>query len=141
MLLVSPTGQLHKYAIQLAFPLERCTSSTVECEGLLASLRIASGMGISHLSVWGDSKLAAGHAKGVEIIPLMKAYTGEVQKLECHFHSLKLEHVPHRQDVAVKELSQIAAKELPVPVGVMVERLFQPSAVPEDEELGSPTAP
>jgi hypothetical protein len=24
----------------------------------------------------------------------MKAYVGEVRKLECHFNSLKLEHVP-----------------------------------------------
>jgi hypothetical protein len=35
----------------------------------------------------------------------MKAYAGEVRKLECHFNSLKLEHVPHGQDAAVKELS------------------------------------
>jgi hypothetical protein len=42
---------------------------------------------------------------------LMKAYAGEMQKLECRFQSLKLEHVPHGQDAAVKELSWIAAKD------------------------------
>jgi hypothetical protein len=55
VLLVSPTGQLRKYAIQLAFPREGCASSTTECEALLASLTIAVGMGISRLSVRGDS--------------------------------------------------------------------------------------
>jgi hypothetical protein len=35
----------------------------------------------------------------------MKAYAGEVRKLECHFTSLKLELIPCRQDDAVKELS------------------------------------
>jgi hypothetical protein len=72
---------------------------------------------------------------------MMKAYAGEMRKLECRFHSLKLEHVPCGQDASVKELSQIAAKGLPVPAGVIVEKLFQPSVVPEDEELGIPTAP
>jgi hypothetical protein len=44
----------------------------------------------------------------------MNAYAGEVQKLECHFNSLKLKHVPHGQDVVVKELSWIVTKGLPV---------------------------
>jgi hypothetical protein len=105
VLLVSPTGQLHKYAIQLAFPREGCGSSTVECEGLLASLRIAARMGFSRLFIRGDSQLTAGHAKGAEFSPLMKAYAGEMRKLECRFHSLKLEHVPCGQDAVVKELS------------------------------------
>jgi hypothetical protein len=50
----------------------------------------------------------------------MKPYAGEMRKLECRFHSLKLEHVPRGQDAAVKELSQIAAKGLPVPFEVAV---------------------
>jgi ribonuclease HI len=55
VLLVSPTGRIHKNIIQLAFPREGCTSSTAECEGLLAGLRITAGMAISHLSIHGDS--------------------------------------------------------------------------------------
>jgi hypothetical protein len=64
-----------------------------------------------------------------------------VRKLECRFHSLKLEHVPRGQDAAVKEMSQIAAKGLPVLAGVIVEKFSQPSAIPEDEELGIPPTP
>jgi hypothetical protein len=57
-------------------------------------LRIATGLGISHLSIRSDSQLTAGQAEGVRMSPLMKAYTDKVWKLECHFCSLKLEHVP-----------------------------------------------
>jgi ribonuclease HI len=101
---------------------------------LLASLRIAAEMGISCLSIRGDSQLTAGNAEGTKLSPLMKAYASEMRKLECRFHSLKLEQVPHRKDAAVKELSQIAAKGLPVPFGVAMEKLSQPSAVPKEEE-------
>jgi hypothetical protein len=91
-------------------------------------------MGISCLSVRGDSQLTVGQAEGTELSPLMKAYAGEVQKLECRFQSLKIEHVPRGQDTTVKELSRIAAKGLPVPFGVAMEKLSQPSAVPEEED-------
>jgi hypothetical protein len=91
-------------------------------------------MGISHLSIRGDSQLTIGQAEGTEVNPLMKAYTGEMRKLECRFQSLKLEHVPRRQDAAMKELSQRAAKGLPVPFGVAMEKLSQPSAIPEEED-------
>jgi hypothetical protein len=79
-------------------------------------------MGISRLSIRGDSQLTASQAEGVKLSPLIKAYAGEMRKLECHFNSLKLEHAPRGQDVAIKELSQIAAKGLPVPAGDIVEK-------------------
>jgi hypothetical protein len=62
----------------------------------------------------------------------MKAYAGEMQKLECRFQSLKLEHVPRGQDAAIEELSRIVAKGWHVPFGVAMEKLSQPSAVPEE---------
>jgi ribonuclease HI len=91
---VFPTCQLCKYAIELSFPREGCASSTTECEALPASLGIAAEMGISCVSIRDDSQLTAGQAEGTELSPLMKAYAGEMQKLECRFHSLELEHVP-----------------------------------------------
>jgi hypothetical protein len=58
-----------------------------------------------------------------------------------------LEHVPSGQNAIVKELSQIAGKGLPVPVGAFVERLSKPSATPEEvagalstSMLGAPPA-
>jgi hypothetical protein len=71
----------------------------------------------------------------------MKAYTSEMRKLECHFHSLKLEHVPRGQDAAIKELSRIAAKGLLIPFRVDMEKLSQPSAIPEEEDPEVPPVP
>jgi hypothetical protein len=98
-------------------------------------------MEISCLSVRGYSQLTTGQAEGTELSPFMKAYAGEMRKIECRFHSLKLEHVPRGQDAAVKELSRIAAKGLPIPFGVAVENLSQPLAIPEEEDLEVPPVP
>jgi hypothetical protein len=76
-------------------------------------------MGISRLSIRGDSHLMVGYAEGTELSPLMKAYAVEMQRLECYFHSLKLEHVPHGQDATFRELSQIDVKGLPVPLELL----------------------
>jgi ribonuclease HI len=141
VLLVSPTGQHHKYIIQLAFPREGCASSIAECEGLLAGLRITVGLGISCLSIRGDSQLTVSQAEGVRMSPLMKEYVDKVQKLRSHFCSLKLKHVPRGQDAIVKELSQIAAKGLPVPTGATVKKLPKPSTTPEEEDTGAPPTP
>jgi ribonuclease HI len=77
----------------------------VECEGLLAGLRIAARLGITHLAVLGDSQLMADQADGAYMSPIMKAYMGEMRRLECCFSGLELEHVPRGQDATMKELS------------------------------------
>jgi ribonuclease HI len=79
--MVLPIGQLQKYVIQLAFPREGCAGSKVECEGLLAGLRIAVEMDVSRPSIRDDSQLMAGQSEGVKLNPLMKVYAGEVRKL------------------------------------------------------------
>jgi ribonuclease HI len=81
ILLVSPTGLLRKYVVQLAFPQEGYASSTAECEGLLAGLRIVTGLGVTHLAIRGDSQLMASQAGGTCASPPMKAYMGEMQRL------------------------------------------------------------
>jgi hypothetical protein len=55
----------------------------------------------------------------------------EVRKIERHFDGLKLEHIPRGRNTIADELSQIAAKRLPVHVGIFVERLTKPSAAPK----------
>ena len=57
MLLVAPTGEHLKYVIQMYFPWEKSTNNTVEYEGLLAGLRIATDLGIRKLIIRGDSQL------------------------------------------------------------------------------------
>lgn len=56
VVLISPTGEHIKYAIQLNFP---ATNNVAEYEGLLAGPRAASSLGIRRLLVKGDSQLVA----------------------------------------------------------------------------------
>jgi ribonuclease HI len=95
VLLVSPTGQHLKYIVQLAFPQEGCNSSTVEYEGLLAGMRIVVGLGVTHLTIRGDSQLMVGQVGEAGMSPLIKAYAGAIRRLERYFSSLELEHIPH----------------------------------------------
>jgi hypothetical protein len=95
-------GQCLKYVVQLAFSQESCASSMAECEGLLAGLRIMAGLGVTHHAVLA---LTASQGGGACMIPLMKAYTGEIWILEHCFSSLELDHVPRGQDTIMKELS------------------------------------
>jgi ribonuclease HI len=76
VLLVSPIGWHLKYVVQLAFPREGHAGGTVECEGLLASLTIAEGLGVTRLSVSGDSQLTADPIGMIGMSPLMKASCG-----------------------------------------------------------------
>jgi hypothetical protein len=55
VLLLAPTGEHLKYVLQMHFPREQATNNTAEYEGLLASLRIAIGLGIQKLIIRGDS--------------------------------------------------------------------------------------
>jgi ribonuclease HI len=73
VLLVSPTGEHLKHIVQLAFPWDGCANSMAECEGLLAGLRIAVGLGMTHLAIRGDSQLIAGQAEKAGMIPLTEA--------------------------------------------------------------------
>jgi ribonuclease HI len=105
VLLVSPTSDYLRYVVQLAFSREDSTNNTTEYEGLLASLRIIVGLGISRLVVQGDSQLVVNQVNKAYKCPQMWAYLDEVQKLERRFDGLKLEHIPCRRNTIADELS------------------------------------
>jgi ribonuclease HI len=128
MLLVSSTGDHLKYVVQLAFSREDSTNNTTKYKGMLVGLRIATGLGISCLVVRGDSQLVVNQVNKAYNFTQMWAYIDEGRKLERRFDGLKLEHVPRGRNIITDELSQIAAKRLPVPEGIFVERLTKPSA-------------
>ena len=56
VVLISPTGDIFKYTIQLDF---KATNNIAEYEGLVTGLRIAKSLGIRRLLVRGDSQLVA----------------------------------------------------------------------------------
>ena len=86
VILISPTGEHLKCAIQLNF---HATNNVAEYEGLLAGLRAAKAFRIRRLLVKGDSQLVANQV-GKEYqcsSTKMSSYLVEVRKLEKHFFS------------------------------------------------------
>ena len=131
VLLVSPSGEQLRYAVQMHFDIGLSTNNTAEYEGLLAGLRAAAGLGIKQLVVRGDSQLAIRQVTKVYDCPLMAPYVDEVRKLERRFKGIKMEHIPRRQNFTANELARLAAERSPVPPGTFVELLARPSIVPK----------
>ncbi|KAF0897137.1 hypothetical protein E2562_033732 [Oryza meyeriana var. granulata] len=57
----------------------------------------------------------------------MAAYVDEVRKLEKHFDSLELHHVPHRDNMLTDELSRLTSSHASILAGTFEERLTPPS--------------
>ena len=72
-----PTGEHHKYVIQMHFPREVSTNNTAEYEGMLAGLRIAADLRIKKLIIRGDSQLVIKQVNKDYQSPLMKASDDE----------------------------------------------------------------
>ena len=105
-------------------------NNTVEYEGLLAGLRIATDLGIRKLIIRGDSQLVVRQVNKDYQSPLMEAYVDEVRKLEERFDGLQVEHVPRAENNIADDLSKRAALKLPVEPGTFVLQLTQPSVEP-----------
>jgi ribonuclease HI len=130
VLLIAPTGEYLKYAIQMHFPREDATNNTAEYEGLIAGLRIAVELGIKKLIICGDSQLIVKQVNKDYQSPLMEAYVEEVRSLEEHFDGLQIEHVPRADNSIADHLSKCAAQKLPVEPGTFVLQITQPSVSP-----------
>ena len=70
------------------FAQEEATNNTIEYEGLLAGLRIATELGIKKLIIRGDSQLVLRQGNKDYQRPLMEAYIEEVRRLEERFDGL-----------------------------------------------------
>ena len=102
-------------------------NNTVEYEGLLAGLRIATDLGIRKLIIRGDLQLFVKQVNKDYQSPLMEAYVDEVRKLEEHFDGIQAEHVPRMENDTTDYLSKRATFKLPVEPGTFVLQLAQPS--------------
>nr|CAH67964.1 OSIGBa0142I02-OSIGBa0101B20.7 [Oryza sativa] len=136
--LTSPSGDVLKYLVRLDF---RATNNMAEYEGLLAGLRMATGLGICRLLVLGDSQLVVNQvSKEYQCSdPQMDAYVRQVRRMERHFDGIELRHVPRRDNAVADELSRLASSRAQTPPGAFEERLAQPSARPDP--LGETDAP
>src|SRR3989337_2922464 len=112
------------------FPREKPSNNTAEYKGLLAGLRIATGLGIKKLIIRGDSQLMVRQVNKDYQSPLMDAYIEEVRRLEERFDRLQTEHVPHAENSIADHLLKCAEQKLPVEPGTFVLHLTQPSVSP-----------
>src|SRR3954466_5304281 len=103
------------------------TNNTAEYEGLLASLRITTDLGVKKLIVRGDSQLVVRQVNKDYQSPLMEAYMDEVRKMEERLDGLQMEHVLRTENNIANGLSKCAALKLPVEPGTFVLKLTQPS--------------
>ena len=108
---------------------------------MLAGLRAAAGLGIRRLVVRGDSQLVVNQVTKEYDCPQMAAYVEEVRKMERRFDGLQMEHVPRAMNVIADELSKLAARREPVPLGVFIERLTRPSIAAARPKLQKPPCP
>jgi hypothetical protein len=114
----------------------------VEYEGLLASLRVASALGIKRLIVKGDLQLVVNFSNK-SYTPKdehMVAYLKEHRKMEERFQGLELKHIPRGENVEADEIAKRASHRLAQPAGIFEERLFKPSASPPSMGFELPPA-
>ena len=114
VVLIAPTGEKLRYAIELDF---RATNNMAEYEALLAGLKEAAELGIRKLNIYGDSQLIINQInKGYQCTdPQMTAYLIGVRNMEKKFEGLDVYHVPRIQNGDADELAQLAARRQPLP--------------------------
>jgi hypothetical protein len=129
----------------------KVTNNTTEYEGLLVGLRAATGLGIKHLVVRGNSQLVIRQVTKEYGSPQMGAYVDKVRKLEQHFDGIEMESIPRGENFIADKLSKIATRRGPISHGVFVERLTRSLVeiasapwgplTPTPRALGTPAVP
>ncbi|XP_073357993.1 uncharacterized protein [Aegilops tauschii subsp. strangulata] len=127
VVLMSPTEDKLYYAVQLCFQHgEKVYNNIAEYEGLLASLRAATALGIKHLTITGGSQLLVNFSNK-EYKPKdehMEGYLEEVHKIKKRFLGLELQHVLRDTNKEVDDIAKRVSRHEPQEPGVFEERLF-----------------
>src|SRR6266540_3511646 len=133
IVLISPTGERLKYVLQIHFP---ASNNAAEYEALLHGLRIAISLSIRRLAVRGDSELIVNQVQKEYscMSTKMSAYCQEVRKLEGAFDGLELTHVLWNDNNEADELAKMGSRRTPVPTGVFIQQLHQPTINEEPTE-------
>ena len=71
----------------------------------------------------------------------MAPYVEEVWNLQRRFGSFRAVYVPREENTSADELSQLASKREPMPLGIYIEVLRQPSISPERLKSRSASTP
>ena len=111
VVLVSPEGDVMRYAIQIDFTNPISTNNIAEHEGLLTGLRIAISLGIRRLLVKGDSEVVAQQtSKEYQAMnENMASYLQAYRRLESKFDRLEVQFIPQKYNTDVDSLASRAA--------------------------------
>nr|ABA97323.1 retrotransposon protein, putative, Ty3-gypsy subclass [Oryza sativa Japonica Group] len=100
--LTFPTGVQFKHAIHLNF---RATNNTVEYEGLLTGIRVASALGIKRLIVKGDLELVAN-----QVHKDYKCSNPELAKYLTEVDLIEVQHVYRKDNIEPNNLARHASR-------------------------------
>jgi ribonuclease HI len=108
LVFMSPSGEQLRHIVCLCF---QASNNGAEYEAVVNDLRIVVHLGIRCLDVGGDSQLVIGQVmKESECHnPKMVAYCQEVRQLEDQFNSLRLNHIPQRDNEAADTFAKMAS--------------------------------
>jgi ribonuclease HI len=123
--IISPDHKQMKYVLRLHF---RASNNAAEYEALLHGLQVAITLGITRLTVSGESALVINQVtkEWMYSDDTMLAYCSEVRKMESKFDGLEYRHILRKFNDAADELAKIASSRAPVPDGVFSEDLHSP---------------
>ncbi|GJQ95750.1 reverse transcriptase domain-containing protein [Tanacetum coccineum] len=108
LMLISPQGKEHTYALRFEF---ETTNNEAEYEALLAGLRISEEMEIKSLVIFVDSKLIVNRVKGFFEArqPAIKQYLERTKEVLKSFDTYSIEHVQRNQNKKADALSKLAS--------------------------------
>jgi ribonuclease HI len=129
VLLISPTGEQHKYVLLIFW---KVSNNEAEYEALLHRLRLVASLGIKWLLVYGDSAVVINQVNKSwdRNKKNMDAYCLEVRKLENKFYGLEFHHIVRDNNVAADIPSKLGSTRAQVPACVFIHELHAPS-IPE----------
>jgi ribonuclease HI len=140
VLLISPTGELLNYVLQIFL---KVSNNEVEYEALLHGLRLAASLGIKRLQVYCDSAVVINQVNKSwdRNKENMDAYCLEVCKLENKFYGLEFHHVVCDNNVTADVLSKLGSTRAQVPAGVFFHKLHAPSILEPVQLTTDPAHP
>ncbi|XP_022157610.1 uncharacterized protein LOC111024267 [Momordica charantia] len=141
ILLLAPDGMRFEYALRFNF---WTSNNEAEYETLLAGLRVAKGLGATHIKVFNDSQLVVNQIKEEYKAKdsRMEKYLSKVRSHLAQFKTYEVNQVPRLENSNVDALAKLAsAYETDLARSIPVEILDNPSILEPDIMDVDATAP
>lgn len=135
LILTAPEGGSFKCALCFLFD---ASNNEAEYEALIAGLRLARDIGVSHIRVFNDSQLIVGQITGEFDAKedTMRAYRDIALPLVRLFNTFHIQHIPQAENSKADERVQLAsADQSDLSHSVRLEYLAHPAISPDQQEV------